>query len=286
MRVALLEARMSGELASLISRNSGVPYCVPAVREEAREATADVAEAIAWLREAPRVVVLSTGVGVDELYRQADALGFASELQSGLALATTVCRGPKPVAALKKRGLTATVRVESPYTGHELLAALGELDLDGREALVIHYGERSAQVVDALTERGVSVRDLLLYEWQLPEDLLPLMRLVDEIIERRVGAVAFTSQVQARHLMQVADTMRRRDELLEALATHTLVVAIGPTCADALRALGVVPNVVPQQPKMGPMVAALAQLLHERSPSSRPMLELAKVVPSSRAQTG
>ena len=32
-RVALLEARMRGELAELVERSGGRPYCVPAVRE-------------------------------------------------------------------------------------------------------------------------------------------------------------------------------------------------------------------------------------------------------------
>jgi len=32
-RIALLEARMSGELASLVRNHGGEPICVPAVRE-------------------------------------------------------------------------------------------------------------------------------------------------------------------------------------------------------------------------------------------------------------
>ena len=32
-RVALLESRMSGELADLVRRHGGEPRCVPAVRE-------------------------------------------------------------------------------------------------------------------------------------------------------------------------------------------------------------------------------------------------------------
>ncbi len=267
LRVALLEGRMSSELASLVTRSSGVPYCVPAVREEVRAPTREVAEAIAWLGEAPRVVVVSTGAGIDAWFEQARALGLEAALHGGLAYATTVCRGPKPVAALKLRGLCATVRVESPYTTRELNAALAGLALEDRELLFLHYGERNAPAVEALRARGVRVRELLVYEWRLPEDLAPLVRLIDEIVEKRVGAVAFTSQVQVRHLLQVAAREGRREELVAALRTHTVVAAIGPTCDDALRAVGIPSRIVASPPKMGPLVAGLARYLEAGSVS-------------------
>jgi uroporphyrinogen-III synthase len=109
----------------------------------------------------------------------------------------------------------------------------------------------------------------MMYEWQLPEDVGALERLVDEIIERRVGAIAFTSQIQARHLFLVAERMGRRDELLSALQRSTIVAAIGPTCAHALEALGVRPHVVPGNPKMGSMIAALGEYLVKTNESAR-----------------
>jgi uroporphyrinogen-III synthase len=42
------------------------------------------------------------------------------------------------------------------------------------------------------------------------------------------------------------------------LTSDVSVVAIGPVCASALRSVGVIPHVQPAHPKMGPMVAALA----------------------------
>lgn len=43
LRMALLESRMSDELAALVRRQGGDPYCVPAVREERADARAEVA---------------------------------------------------------------------------------------------------------------------------------------------------------------------------------------------------------------------------------------------------
>jgi uroporphyrinogen-III synthase len=260
--VALLEARRSGDLESLVRRRSGVPYVVPAVREVERPSPAAVGEAITWLGAGPRrIVVLLTGVGVDGLFRQAAEIDREAELRAGLERAVLVCRGPKPVAALKTRGLASSVRAAEPYTTATLIEALAPHVRGVQEVLVVHYGEISSPLVVALAELGARTRDLLLYEWALPEDLRPLRRLVEEIVERRVGAIAFTSQVQARNLFAVAESMKMRRALLDALRSPVLVAVIGPTCADALRALGVEPHVMPVNPKMGPMVDALAEVI-------------------------
>ena len=272
-RVALLEARMGTELASLVERWSGVPYCVPALREVERDRTDETAAAIAWLgSEERRLVVFLNGKGVDTFFRSAGTLGREAELHAALGRAELLCRGPKPTAALKKRGLAATARVGEPFTTHEVLDALATTlaQRPVTEALVVHYGERNDAVVEALERARVKVRELSLYDWELPEDLTPLFRLIDEIIERRVGAVAFTSQIQARHLMEVAERAHKSKDLKRALATHTLVAAIGPTCADVLEGLGIPPHIVPESPKMGPLVQSIARFVTERGRTSQP----------------
>src|SRR5258706_2141778 len=103
-RVALLEARMPTELASLVERYSGVPYNVPAVREDRHARAKDVAHEIDWLAGEDRIVILSTGVGVDSLVKHASVIGREEELRAALTKAITICRGPKPIAALKKIG--------------------------------------------------------------------------------------------------------------------------------------------------------------------------------------
>ena len=69
-RVALLEARMSTELAAMVERFGGVPYSVPAVREipiELSGETAAVVDTLCAGRFA--VVIFMTGVGVSALLR-------------------------------------------------------------------------------------------------------------------------------------------------------------------------------------------------------------------------
>jgi uroporphyrinogen-III synthase len=77
-------------------------------------------------------------------------------------------------------------------------------------------------------------------------------------VDGRVDAVAVTSQIQIRHLFEIADKLGRRDALADALNRKSVVAAVGPVCATALRSFGVIPHVQPSHPKMGPMMIALA----------------------------
>ncbi|WP_394822323.1 uroporphyrinogen-III synthase [Pendulispora albinea] len=269
LRIALLEARRNEELADLVRRHGGEPYSVPALRETPREPRDEVAAALDGLAAVRRpVTIFATGVGVEALFRIADDMGRRTSLEAILARSITVCRGPKPVAALKRFGMPVTVRAASPHTTRELLDAVEALDTVVapepcalEAALIVHHGERSEALVTATRSKIPNVFELLLYAWELPEDTRPLVRLVDEIIAGEVGAVAFTTQVHARHLVAIAEELGKRDALVEALHGRVTVVAIGPTCAETLRSLGIPPHIVPESPKMGPMVLTLARYL-------------------------
>jgi uroporphyrinogen-III synthase len=258
-RVALLEARMSKELADLVERFGGRPYCVPSVREARLPPLEHVAAFIAALCAGRfSAVVFLTGVGVAALLREADSEGHLAETLNALRQTTTVCRGPKPAAVLRRHDVPIGLSAAEPFTTTELLDALLAIDLDGKDVALVHYGERNGALADALEARGAVLDELCLYEWVMPDDVEPLRTLVRDLIDGGVDAVAFTSQVQCRHLFQVAADLGKSEDLVDALSSRVVVAAIGPVCAAALKALGVTPRVLPAHPKMGPMIAALA----------------------------
>jgi uroporphyrinogen-III synthase len=264
-KVALLEARRESEIASLVRRHGGEPVCVPALREVECECAESAARAIDAIAGAGAVVGLATGVGLDRWLTVAAKLGRRDELRARLTHATIVCRGPKPVAVLKREGLTAQVRASAPHTTKEFLAAFEGVDLRDRDAVFVHDGGGSRTVPEALAARGARVVEVQPYAWALPEDLAALHELVRDVIAGRVDAVAFTTQIQAKHLFDVADSLGSRSALAAALRDRVTVAAVGPTTARVLAGLGAPPHVVPTQSSMGAMVLALVRLL-PRSP--------------------
>ena len=263
--VVLLEARMQSELARLVEKHGGVPVCVPALQEapdiDVEEATQLLDELAAGRRE---VVIFMTGVAVALLFELAGRLGRHAELVASLRRATTVCRGPKPTAALRGFGVTPTLNAREPFTIAELLDALSDLDVSGRGLLLFNYGERSETLSETLLARRADVREFWLYRWQLPPDTKPLEGVVRRVIGRDVDALAVTCQIQFRHLYQVAERMDLGRELIDALNEDVLVAAVGPTCRAVLEVHGVRPQVMPEHPKMGPLVIALMRRLSEK----------------------
>ena len=70
--------------------------------------------------------------------------------------------------------------------------------------------------------------------------------------------MVITSQPQVKHLFEVAEAQGEGGALREALNSRVTVAAVGPVARRALDQRGVRVRVEPSQPKMVPLVAALA----------------------------
>jgi uroporphyrinogen-III synthase len=206
------------------------------------------------------IVVFQTGVGAAALLREAERQQRLDAVLDALKTATLVCRGPKPTAVMRRYGLEPSIVPLKPFTSKELLEALAPADLAGKAVALVHYGERNTALADALRARGASLAEVCTYEWALPEDLAPLRAIVRDPASQ-FDAIAFTSQVQVRNLFAVAADLGLADALAAALSDEVIVAAVGPVCADALKAVGVTPDVQPADPKMGPLLTALANYI-------------------------
>lgn len=260
VRVAVLEARRSTELAELVRRLGGIPRAVPAVREvphlEHVPAFLDALDAGRF-----EIAIFLTGVGVARLLQEAQRLGRIDSTVAALRTVTTACRGPKPSGVLRQYDIPVTIRATEPYTTTELLEALAAVPMSRRAVALLHYGERHQALADALRARGAVLEELCLYEWKLPEDPEPLAALARDIVGGAIDAAVFTSQIQCRHLFAIAATAGLADGLAEALRARVVVAAIGPVCVDALQQYGVTPQVVPSQARMGYLMTELAAYL-------------------------
>ena len=258
-RIALLEARMESELANLARRHGLEPISVPALREAPVDCADEVKDLIDSLAlGAVDYIIFQTGVGVATLLDEAHKLNRRDELIDALKRTRIVARGPKPTAVLSRCGLRPSISAREPFTTTDLLDALQSVNLTNKNVALLHYGEPNLSLAESLAYHGARLRELLLYEWKLPADTTRLIQLIDEL--NQFTAIAFTSQIQARHLFQIA-AEAGKEEQLRATLNNILVASIGPTCTAALSNLGVIPNVEPDKPKMGPLILAIVQYL-------------------------
>jgi uroporphyrinogen-III synthase len=237
----------------------GTPVVAPSVREVARDAeTAAFVGQLASGRFG--AVVFQTGAGAAAIFRDAERQGRLDDVLATLRAATVVCRGPKPTAVVRRYGLEPDIVPRKPFTTTEMIEALEPVDLAGREVALVHYGERNTALSDALRARGAKLDEVCPYEWALPEDTGPLEALVRDPASQ-LDAIVFTSQIQVRNLFAVAAAAGLAPALTAALSGDIIVAAVGPVCADALKQAGVTPDVQPAEPKMGPLLTALADYI-------------------------
>lgn len=264
--VAVLEARMGDAVATMFERQGATVCRAPALLEQAIDAGAEVGKwADALVAGDYDVVVFLTGVGAARVLDEVARLDRLDAVRDALVRTTVVARGPKPLAALNRRGVAATVTVPEPWTTRESIETLRRISLAGARVALVHYGERSAPLSEAIVNAGAALDELCVYEWQMPPDVAPLESLVDAVIDGKIDAVVFTSQVQVRHLLQIAARTGRTADLVQALNTRTATASIGPTCSAALVERGVAPHIEPTRPKLGPLVEAVVARLSSRS---------------------
>ena len=256
-RIALLERRFSQEIATLVQRLGGEPVTAPAMDEVPCHNDFNVfIDGLAGRRFS--LAIFLTGTGTRMLLGEAARRGRLHEAIASLHQLTIACRGAKPLAALKQHGLRAQITTGKPHTTDELMDALATVEVKDRGVLLVHYGERNVEIAESLRSRGARLSEVCPYEWTLPEDVGPITGVVRDVLAHRLDAVLFTSQIQCRHLFQVASEMGKAEGLALSLNRDVVVAAVGPVCASALKKFGVTPDVIPASPNMPALITAVA----------------------------
>ncbi len=266
--IAYVEARMLSEMGALIERHGGTPYPAPVLQEVHLGDTPEVIELVDDICTGKlQIIVFQTGVGTQALFDSAASLGRDSAIHEALAGLTVIARSPKPAAVLRRHKVRIDHMPPEPFTSADLIAAIKELDLTGKEVAVQAYGGPNSLLTQTLEERGATVREVSLYTWGLPEDVTPALALIDELEMGTIDAIAFTSQPQVANLLAIAAQAGKEESLRNILAEGALVVAsVGPVCTKRMLKAGFRVDVEPDHPHMGNLILALAERLNPDLP--------------------
>jgi len=262
--LAFVEARMPDEMASLIRRHGGVPYGAPVLQEHYLKDSPEVQQAITDVCEG-RVdtAIFLTGVGANAMMGIAESMGRLEAFEAGLRDITVVARSPKPGRILRRHKIPIDVMPPEPYTSSDLTAAMVGLDLIGKRVIFQRYGGPDSELPTYLREQGANYQELTLYDWGLPDDTSPVVKLIDRIERREVDALAFTSRPQVPNLLDIAAQAGREETLRHSLAGPVAVASVGPVCTRKLLEHGIDVDIEPEHPHMGNLVLAVAEYFGE-----------------------
>ena len=124
---------------------------------------------------------------------------------------------------------------------------------------VQEYGARNEELLAGLRQRGARVTTVPVYGWALPEETAPLRMALERVVAGEVAVALFSSATQVENVFRVAVEMGRADALRGAFRGRMVVASIGPITTAALQEHGVEPDLHPEHPKMGHLVAAVAR---------------------------
>jgi uroporphyrinogen-III synthase len=264
--VAVTAARRREELGALLDRRGARVVYAPAIRIVPLADDDDLVAATRAVLAAPvDLVIATTGVGFRGWLEAADA--WHLPLVEHLKSARVMARGPKARGAIRSGGLVDAWSPESESSAEVLshLLSGAEGPLRGRRIAVQLHGDPLLDLVAGLRESGAEVLTVPVYRWVPPEDVAPVRRLVEAAVGGTIDAITFTSAPAAASLLTVADDLGRRDELVTALSSRVLAVAVGPVTAGPLTAVGV-PTCQPERARLGALAREVVARLPERDP--------------------
>ncbi len=263
LRVLSLESRRAREIAQLIINNGGQPTVAPSTREVASESNSvELKFAASLLQDQFAMVIFLTGVGTRALVQAVEPVCSREQFVAALSRTIVVARGPKPVAVLRELGVPIALNVPEPNTWREILQVLDQnaakFPLSGRRVAVQEHGVPSHELYAGLKERGADVFPVPVYQWALPEDTGPLRQAILSVTSNQIDVAMFTSSVQIHHLLQIAQEMNLREDLVRAL-NRSMIASIGPLTSQTLREQGIAVDLEPTHPKMGFLVKEAAE---------------------------
>jgi len=262
LRVLSLESRRAKEMEALIRREGGDPFVVPSVQERALD---DQGEALRFVERMEAgefdLLICMTGTGLAFFRDQVAAHSAVERLGSALHRVAIISRGPKPLPILRELGVRADVVVQEPNTWKEIVDVIAPRP--ERRILVQEYGRPNLEMNAALEQLGAQVTPMVVYRWELPEDVEPLREAARRLAQRECDVVVFTSSIQLDHLMMIAGELGLEKQVFDTLREHTAIASVGPVMTATLEAAGLPADIIPVHPKMAALVKATADLAAE-----------------------
>jgi uroporphyrinogen-III synthase len=255
--IAIPESRFGAEFAEMFQRLGARVHLCPLTTETVladRTSTRTFVDlAISGRLD---LVIFMTGVGTNLIFSEAAAMGKRQALLEALANLTIVSRGSKSTAALRKANVRIDI-IPSSATTEGVIDALKDHDVTDKRIAVQLYGTPNPVLCSALESRGATVIPVSLYTYSPASDLREIELLIQDLVRGPINIIVFTSAPQVHALFETAANLDLTTGLRDSLQTRTQVASIGEVTTRALEQYGVRPHIVPEQPKMGPMVKAI-----------------------------
>jgi uroporphyrinogen-III synthase len=255
-RIVISGSRNIDEISTLIEKQGGIPLVRSlqgTVFLAEKEVEPDVER---FIQEKADWAIFTTGIGTETLLSLAKRLGMGEQFLTILRHAKVASRGYKTQNVLKKLGVLPIAK-DDDGTTRSLICSLKSYDFTGQKVMVQLHGETAPTLIKFLEEQGASVLQLLPYQ-HIPAETATIKKVCQELLERELDAICFTTAIQVRSLFTFAREYGYYNDILSALKEDIVAVAVGKVTAEALREEGVERLLAPKHERMGAMIVELS----------------------------
>jgi len=235
------------ETASLIKSCGGVPYFIPSIEIKEICDLEFVKHFVSELRFNKIDYVLFMSVnGIRYLISCAKNLKLEQQLVYDLNKVAVLAVGPKTAQEIVDFGVSVDL-VPEKYSTNGIINCLKQHGVSGKTVYVPRTKGAPPDLANNLRKLGAFVHELHVYDSLLPTDQTLNKKFLTDLREGTIDAIIFGSSLSAKNLFEMLKDDISQEQLQDLLNTNLVIVAIGPTTAQALSNLGLHVDVVPKK---------------------------------------
>lgn len=256
-KIVIAGSQKTEEMAEIIERRGGIPL-VRSLQGLTDSDPVEVEEDVKrFIQQGADWFVFTTGIGFEAMIQAAERLNAVSEFEERLKETKIACRGYKTNTFLSKSGIHPVV-CDDDGTIASMIEKLEVFDFTDQKVWIQLHGELSSQLYQFIQSKGsMDVQLVLPYRYHAPEQET-LASIMNDLIQREVDAVCFTTRVQVGYLFDYAREQGREDEVKSVFEQDVLAAAVGKVTAEALRDKGISRIIVPDKERMGALIVEIA----------------------------
>ncbi len=256
-KIVIAGSQKTEEMAEIIERRGGIPL-VRSLQGLTDSDPVEVEEDVKrFIEQGADWFIFTTGIGFEAMIQAAERLNAVSDFEKRLKETKISCRGYKTNAFLKKAGIHPVV-CDDDGTVASMIEKLEVFDFTDQKVWIQLHGELSSQLYQFIQSKGsMDVQAVLPYRYHAPEQET-LALIMNELIQREVDAVCFTTRVQVGYLFDYAREHGREEEVKSVFEQNVLAAAVGKVTAEALRDRGISRIIVPEIERMGALIVEIS----------------------------
>ncbi|MCP8307584.1 MAG: uroporphyrinogen-III synthase [archaeon] len=130
--------------------------------------------------------------------------------------------------------------------------------LRGRTIAITRPLDQAKEACKMIEEKGGKPYLIPTVEIKGPSDLSPIKKFIEDLMKGKIDYVIFMSINGVRYLLNAAESLRLRDQLIECLE-KTITIAVGPRTAHELKAHQIHVDLVPEKYSSEGIIQSLQQ---------------------------